>query len=46
MTRSMTNRELDTYGVTLTRLGNVDINLDDDGDEELARREWERRVGH
>jgi membrane protease subunit (stomatin/prohibitin family) len=31
------NRELDTYGVTLTRLGNVDINLDDDDNARLKK---------
>jgi membrane protease subunit (stomatin/prohibitin family) len=31
------NRELDTYGITLTRLGNVDINLDDDDNARLKK---------
>ena len=31
------NRELDNYGVTLTRLGNVDINLDDDDNARLKK---------
>jgi membrane protease subunit (stomatin/prohibitin family) len=31
------NHELDTYGITLTRLGNVDINLDDDDNARLKK---------
>jgi membrane protease subunit (stomatin/prohibitin family) len=31
------NRELDNYGITLTRLGNVDINLDDDDNARLKK---------
>jgi membrane protease subunit (stomatin/prohibitin family) len=31
------NNELDTYGITLTRLGNVDINLDDDDNARLKK---------
>ncbi len=31
------NRELETYGITLTRLGNVDINLDDDDNARLKK---------
>jgi membrane protease subunit (stomatin/prohibitin family) len=31
------NQELDTYGITLTRLGNVDINLDDDDNARLKK---------
>jgi len=35
--REAANRELDTYGITLTRLGNVDINLDDDDNARLKK---------
>jgi membrane protease subunit (stomatin/prohibitin family) len=31
------NRELESYGITLTRLGNVDINLDDDDNARLKK---------
>jgi membrane protease subunit (stomatin/prohibitin family) len=31
------NRELETYGINLTRLGNVDINLDDDDNARLKK---------
>ncbi len=31
------NHELDTYGILLTRLGNVDINLDDDDNARLKK---------
>jgi membrane protease subunit (stomatin/prohibitin family) len=31
------NRELESYGISLTRLGNVDINLDDDDNARLKK---------
>ena len=31
------NRELGDYGITLTRLGNVDVNLDDDDNARLKK---------
>jgi membrane protease subunit (stomatin/prohibitin family) len=31
------NRELDSYGITLTRLGNVDINLEDEDNARLKK---------
>jgi membrane protease subunit (stomatin/prohibitin family) len=31
------NQELETYGITLTRLGNVDVNLDDDDNARLKK---------